>query len=104
MTRPRWLTLRTIVNWGCLNRLLSINISYMSQYCEIKYLTVTYSLYRQAVRSLPEEDGALTERDEVAREAVPGEHPSALGAAVLRIGASLDLDTVFTEVVDGARA
>ena len=29
---------------------------------------------------------------------------SALSAAVLRIGASLDLDTVLREVADGARA
>ena len=38
------------------------------------------------------------------RLGVPDEHPSALGAAVLGIGASPDLDTVLTEVVDGARA
>ena len=45
----------------------------------------------------------MTERDEATREAVPGGQPSALSAAVLRIGASLDLDTVLREVVDGAR-
>jgi len=46
----------------------------------------------------------LTERDETAQEAVPGAPPSVFSAAVLRIGASLDLDTVLREVVDGARA
>ena len=46
----------------------------------------------------------MTERGETARQGVPGAPPSALGAAVLRIGASLDLDTALTEVVDGARA
>ena len=46
----------------------------------------------------------MTERDETAHEAVPGDPPSALSAAVLRIGASLDLDTVLSKVVDAARA
>ena len=46
----------------------------------------------------------MTERGESARQGDAGEHPSALSAAVLRIGASLDLDTVLTEVVDAARA
>ena len=50
------------------------------------------------------EEGALTERGESAREGVPGGHPPALSAAVLRIGASLDIDTVPTEVVDSARS
>ena len=45
----------------------------------------------------------MTEHDEPAREATGG-RMSALSAAVLRIGASLDLDTVLKEVVDGARA
>ena len=34
----------------------------------------------------------------------PAERDSALGAAILRIGASLDLDTVLAEVVESARA
>ncbi len=34
----------------------------------------------------------------------PGERVAALGAAILRIGTSLDLDTVLREVVDSARA
>ena len=34
----------------------------------------------------------------------PGRRTSALSAAIMRIGASLDLDTVLREVVDGARA
>ena len=38
------------------------------------------------------------------RKKVPGGPPSALGTVVLRLGASLDLDTVLSEVVDGARA
>ena len=46
----------------------------------------------------------MTERGETAREGGDGEHPSALSPAVLRIGASLDLDTVLREVVDAARA
>ena len=46
----------------------------------------------------------MTERDETALQAVPGGQPSALSTVVLRIGASLDLDTVLSEVVDGARA
>ena len=46
----------------------------------------------------------MTERDETAREEDDGKHPSALSAAVLRIGASLDLDTVLAEVVEAARA
>ena len=46
----------------------------------------------------------MTERDETAREGDTGGHPSALSAAVLRIGASLDLDTVLREVVETARA
>jgi len=46
----------------------------------------------------------MTERDETARQGDAGAHPSALSAAVLRIGASLDLDTVLKEVVDAARA
>ena len=50
------------------------------------------------------EDGALTERDKAAGEGNSGESPSALSAAVLRIGASLDLDTVLEEVVTTARA
>ena len=50
------------------------------------------------------EEGALTERDETARQRDTGGHPTALSAAVLRIGASLDLDTVLSEVVDAARA
>ena len=54
--------------------------------------------------AVAEEDSALIERDETAQQAVPTEQPTALSAAVLRIGASLDLDTVLTEVVDGARA
>ena len=49
------------------------------------------------------EDERLTEHDEPAGEATGG-RMSALSAAVLRIGASLDLDTVLKEVVDGARA
>ena len=50
------------------------------------------------------EDDALTERDEAAGEGKCGASPSALSAAVLRIGASLDLDTVLEEVVATARA
>ena len=50
------------------------------------------------------EDGALTERDETALQEDTEGHPSALSAAVLRIGASLDLDTVLAEVLDSARA
>ena len=46
----------------------------------------------------------MTEHGEAARETVSGSQPSALGTVVLHIGASLDLDTVLTEVVDGARA
>ena len=46
----------------------------------------------------------MTEHDAAAGEGVSGEHPSALSAAVLRIGASLDLDTVLEEVVATARA
>ena len=47
----------------------------------------------------------MTERNEPSqREEVPRAPVSALSAAVLRIGASLDLDTVLKEVVDGARA
>ena len=46
----------------------------------------------------------MTERDEGVQEEAPGEPVSALSAAVLRIGASLDLGTVLSEVVDSARA
>ena len=46
----------------------------------------------------------MTERDETARQGDTGAHPSALSVAVLRIGASLDLDTVLREAVDGAHA
>ena len=47
----------------------------------------------------------MTERGEAARQdGVAGGHISVLSAAVLRIGASLDIGTVLTEVVDGARA
>ncbi len=51
------------------------------------------------------EDGTLNERDETARGLeVPRERDATLLAAILRIGASLDLDTVLRAVVDGARA
>ena len=46
----------------------------------------------------------MTERDKAAQEGDSGAHHSALSAAVLRIGASLDLDTVLEEVVATARA
>ena len=47
----------------------------------------------------------LTKRDKAARGSeAPREADATLGAAMLRIGASLDLDTVLREVVDGARA
>ena len=46
----------------------------------------------------------MTERDEATQQELPGERPSTLSAVVLRIGASLDFDTVLKEVVDGARA
>ena len=46
----------------------------------------------------------MTERSEAERQEIPGERPSALGAAVLRIAGTLDLDTVLGEVVDAARA
>ena len=46
----------------------------------------------------------MSERDDEAREGASGGHMSALSAAILRIGASLDLDTVLSEVPDGARA
>ena len=59
-------------------------------------------------------DWTLSEGDETARQAGappepppdpdPAERDSALGAAILRIGASLDLDTVLGEVVKSARA
>ena len=39
----------------------------------------------------------MTQRGEAARERAPGAPPSALSAAVPRIGASLDLDTVLRE-------
>ena len=45
----------------------------------------------------------MTERGETAQQGGPGAPPSALRAAVLRIGAGLDLDTVLSEVVDAAR-
>ncbi len=49
--------------------------------------------------------GTLTERDEAARRIWDPREPDAtLAAAILRIGASLDLDTVLREVVDGACA
>ena len=46
----------------------------------------------------------MTKRDEAALVPGPGGHMSALSSAVLRIGASLDLDIVLKEVVDSARA
>ena len=46
----------------------------------------------------------MTERDQTARDGDGGAHPGALGAAVLRIGASPDLDTVLRETVDAPRA
>ena len=46
----------------------------------------------------------MTERDEAAQDGAPGGDISALSAAVLHIGASLDLDTVLKEVLDSARA
>ena len=47
----------------------------------------------------------MSERDEaVPRAEAPRGTDVTLGAAILRIGASLDLDTVLREVVDGARA
>ena len=50
----------------------------------------------------------MEERSETARQAeAPGDSPgaaSALSTAILRIGVSLDLDTVLGEVVDSARA
>ena len=49
--------------------------------------------------------GTLNERDEAAQKIEALREPDAtLVAAILRIGASLDLDTVLREVVDGARA
>ena len=46
----------------------------------------------------------LNERDEAAQDiAGSRDRAAALAAAILRIGASLDLDTVLREVVDGAR-
>ena len=45
----------------------------------------------------------MTSPDEQAQQ-TPRERMSTLSAAVLRIGASLDLDTVLREVADGARA
>ena len=47
----------------------------------------------------------MNERDETARGLqVPRERDATLLAAILRISASLDLDTVLRAVVDGARA
>ena len=47
----------------------------------------------------------MNKRDETARGLqVPRERDATLRAAILRIGASLDLDTVLRAVVDGARA
>ena len=47
----------------------------------------------------------MNEKDETARDSdVLRERDSTLGAAIMRIGASLDLDTVLREVVEGARA
>ena len=50
-----------------------------------------------------EEEGALNSPDEKAPQ-TPPERMSALSAAIQRIGASLDLDTVLKEVAGGARA
>ena len=44
------------------------------------------------------EDRALTERDEAAREGNAVENPSVLSQAVLRVGASLDLDCKFRRI------
>ncbi len=47
----------------------------------------------------------MGERDEAARQAeAPRERDFTLGAAILRIGARLDLDTVLSEVAESARA
>ena len=46
----------------------------------------------------------MTERGQAERQEIFDERPSALGAAVLRIAGTLDLDTVLGEVVDAARA
>ena len=47
----------------------------------------------------------MNERDEAAgRIESPRERDATLAAAILRVGGSLDLDTVLREVVDGARA
>ena len=54
------------------------------------------------------EDGTLNggeaRQDEAAPRGDPAGFDSALGAAILRINASLDLDTVLVEVVESARA
>ena len=53
----------------------------------------------------PREDGPLKDFHEPTPEAeAPGDRDSAVIAATLRIGVSLDLDTVLREAVDGARA
>ena len=47
----------------------------------------------------------LRERDDATQGTkVPRQHDATLRAAILRVGASLDLDTVLREVVNGARA
>ena len=46
----------------------------------------------------------MTERDEAAPHGDTGAHASALSAAVLRVGASLDLDTVLEKMVATALA
>ena len=52
----------------------------------------------------PPEGDETAQGADAPRNADPAERESALGAAVLRIGASLDLDTVLREVVESARA
>ena len=46
----------------------------------------------------------MNERDEGARSQSPRDRDATLAAAILRVGGSLDLDTVLRAVVDGARA
>ena len=47
----------------------------------------------------------MTQSDDASRENdAAGERAETLGAAILRINASLDLDTVLREVVESARA
>ena len=50
------------------------------------------------------EDGTLNEREETAQRIETRRERDATLRAVLRIGASVDLDTMFRKVVDVARA